>query len=444
MHKFKVFGYFSLSLVLCFSFLFSLSASAEETAQIKSDVITDDVVSSVGQAGISPLSTTTATYWSSADISNILSYVNSIKSDVALMRPWLSNINSYIGHLATIANRTSDLVNRLTVVGGTLHTWLNNGFEFLGGKLDSLAVSVEGNGLGFPDGETFYSEFMNGWYDYAGEHTDFVGAISGLATDTYNIRDRMGGLYYLLNQLSSNFSIYSSNFSTYSDNFDSYSSEFSGYRADFTDVFISGDYYYDKELGEDLQFSSLMSKLLSNSFDIAKLTGSKWWTLAHNTGLYYIPDALNSQNDLASLSVRGYKEDNILSRLLPLFYMQNDLARLTYVLADPTTIELKKSQEGNEQAVVDNFTGDKGVQADNIGDMSGVGDSLGSLTDTGVSVGDGFAQINKSWGFFSQETASQLHNVSASVSDEDDDFVYFYDPNNQGLFDYLGQLREGE
>lgn len=329
-------------------------------------------------ASIAPMSTTTPTYWSSSDISTVLNRLEQIFARLG-GTSWTTPLQSY---LAQIQNSLNPATN------GSLAWQLTSNSGSLRMMFDTyftyLAGVIKDNSvnvstsLGFPEGETFYNSNYRPYGRFSSLKVDFPSIMSVIA----------GALSY--------------------DDGDSNQLTITEVTADFRADF--------------LRFMGLFL----------------WGGNQENT----LPFALDSQNDLAPISNSRYKYNNVLSRLVPLFYMQNDLARITAVVADPLDQELKDANKKNEQAVVDNFTGDKGLQDSSISDMSGIGDSLGSLTDTGVSVSDGFAQINQSWGFFSANTASQLDTVPVVASDDDDDdYVDYYDPENTGLNELLSQLR---
>lgn len=141
------------------------------------------------------------------------------------------------------------------------------------------------------------------------------------------------------------------------------------------------------------------------------------------------------------LTQSEFSANNLLSMLSPLLNIQNDLARVAHVIADPEDQAINDANQDNKKQLVDSFGSDgAGVKPSDIGDMAGVSDGLTGNFDTGVSVGDMFGQINDSsrWSFFSEETASNLDTVPVTFSD-DDDFIEFYDPENKALFELLGR-----
>lgn len=134
--------------------------------------------------------------------------------------------------------------------------------------------------------------------------------------------------------------------------------------------------------------------------------------------------------------------------------VQNDLAKLRYVLASDKDIEIAETQAPVKDAVADSFTGSSSaaVKDTDVGDMAGFSGSLQESFSTGANASDAFGFLNgsDSWGFFSERTAQDLHQVPSTTSDEnsvlysdienwDDlegiDFIRFYDPS--GLDSYL-------
>lgn len=110
--------------------------------------------------------------------------------------------------------------------------------------------------------------------------------------------------------------------------------------------------------------------------------------------------------------------------------IQNDLAKLRYVLASDDDIEIQKKNEPVKDEITNQFTGDApaAVKPGDVGDMAGFsGDLQGAFT-TGANAGDvfGFITGGDGWGFWSQEVAGGLHNVPSSASD-DSGSVYYKD-----------------
>ncbi len=379
-------------------------------------------------AAASPYSTSTATYWSSTDISNALKYLQNISSYTSKLgdtNTWLKAINTQNGntltHLTTI-ERYLENVNKF--VGAGVNPWwtsLNGGIINLQNDIKAVTASVNGistgplveqltaiqKGMGFPEKSSFYQSGTapSSWYDNKG-YALYRGGAGGR-----NLTN--ASWYQVVNYI----------------------------LASLVTPNPNGDYAC-------LGSNGLVWKKSSELLLVDAVAQG-------NLGLASILRGRSGNYIGGSILTNGYFEfgeqpvtlntDNILDSLFPLYPIQNDLARLTYVLADPHTIDLKKSQQGNEQAVQDNFTGDKGVNPDDIGSMSGMGDSLGGLVDTGVTMDDGFAQLNNgdTWNFFSQEVANQLNNAPAAYA-RDEDFVHFYDPDNTAFQELLEQVRGGE
>lgn len=113
--------------------------------------------------------------------------------------------------------------------------------------------------------------------------------------------------------------------------------------------------------------------------------------------------------------------------------LQNDLAKLRYVLASDKDIEMAEKQEPVKDSIADNFTGDSNaaVKPGDVDSMAGVSGSLQDSFNTGANANDVFGAINGSenWSFWSQESASDLNAVPATMSDDDENFIHFYDPS---------------
>ena len=119
--------------------------------------------------------------------------------------------------------------------------------------------------------------------------------------------------------------------------------------------------------------------------------------------------------------------------------MQNDLAKLRYVLASDQDIEISEKQAPVKDAVADNFAGDSpaAVKDADVGDMAGFSGSLQDSLSTGANAGDVFSFIGGSGGvgFWSQEVASDLDCVPVTAFEDDEDYIHFYDPSI--ISDYL-------
>lgn len=146
----------------------------------------------------------------------------------------------------------------------------------------------------------------------------------------------------------------------------------------------------------------------------------------------------------SDLSSTEYKTDNLLNAFYPLWWIQNDLARLTHVIADPTEQALHDATKDNVQSVTDNLTGEKGVTSQDIGDLSGISSGVGDFMATGVSPDrlTGSISDEGNYSFFSQQTADDLHTFPAPQS-ADDDFIDFYAINRQEYSSLLGGDTDG-
>lgn len=374
-------------------------------------------------AGISPLSTTTPTYWSATDISNLLNAVGAgsgSKTGLYLLTDniysQIRNINSglyynstSLAYLAEQIRRSLDLSvqgsiaynlsNMNTLFGRVYHAdasnygsiRVSNGWQPLnvnvaGGSVDVDLSSVT-DMLGFPAGKSLF----NSGYRYVSPQ--------GVAYST-----NLGDLLYMY---------------SYYQNLGLVAPK--GYRMI--------DWY-----GNSVEATSYVALplLLSHGFNglASILRGESGSTISGK---------LLSSTDLAETD---FQANNLLTMLSPLLNIQNDLARVTNVIADPEDQALNEANKENKQEIVDSFGSDgAGVGKSDIGDMAGVSSGFSSVLDTGVGVGDLFTDINDSsrYAFFTQETASQLDTtVSALSDDEDDDFIEFYDPDHKEFWALMG------
>lgn len=113
--------------------------------------------------------------------------------------------------------------------------------------------------------------------------------------------------------------------------------------------------------------------------------------------------------------------------------MQNDLAKLRYVLASDKDIEIAEKQEPVKDAVSDSFAGDSSaaVKPDDVGNMADFSGNFQDAFNTGANAGDALGAVTSSdsWLFWSQEVANDLNRVPSTASDDEDDFIHFYDPS---------------
>lgn len=125
---------------------------------------------------------------------------------------------------------------------------------------------------------------------------------------------------------------------------------------------------------------------------------------------------------------------NLLSAIVGLgTSIQNDLAKLRYVLASDQDIEIAEKQEAVKGSVADNFAGDgaAAVKPSDVGDMAIFSGDFQDTLSTGVNPAEAFSIVSdgNSWSFWSQDVAGDLDRVPAVASDDDDDFIHFYDPS---------------
>lgn len=402
------------------AFATSSELSAEDSVYSFSADTT--LYSLASSTGISPLSTTTPTYWSATDITNLLNAVgagsgsktglylltDNIYSQVRNINSALYYNSTSLAYLAEQIRRSLDLTvqgsiaynlsNMNTLFGRVYHAdasnygsiRVSNGWQPLnvnvsGGTLTSTVdLSPITNMLGFPSDTSLFS---GPYYsiDYSGNLVtqNFVGAMQALVL--YLSMRNSGGFLSL---------DVSGNTKTF-------------YGLSLTEVANAG-------------LTGLGAILRGQSGSV--ITGN-----------------LLSSSDLAETE---FSANNILSMLSPLLNIQNDLARVTNVVADPEDQALNEANKENKQEIVDSFGSDgAGVGKSDISDMAGISSGFSSVLDTGVGVGDLFTDINDSsrYAFFTQETASQLDTtVSVLSDDEDDDFIEFYDPEHKEFWALMG------
>lgn len=135
-----------------------------------------------------------------------------------------------------------------------------------------------------------------------------------------------------------------------------------------------------------------------------------------------------------------------LGQMMDMYYalMQQDIGKLAFVFADDETIQAKKDSKDNEDAAVGGFLDPDGVGSISASDIGSAADAVGStkdLFDTGVSPDQAFEQLSGSGPleFFTSTTAANLDTVPATMSDEDDGFIHFYDPSNSEFFELIGK-----
>lgn len=132
-------------------------------------------------------------------------------------------------------------------------------------------------------------------------------------------------------------------------------------------------------------------------------------------------EGITSEEDIESFD---------LNNTLATIFNQWDLPikQLQAVLADDADLELKRQTAEQSGAFEDTFIkpGSPGsVSPGDIAVMGSVSQDASSLLDTGVSVEQAFGQLNDAsiFSFFTQETASDLDRVPATVSDDEGDWL---------------------
>lgn len=174
---------------------------------------------------------------------------------------------------------------------------------------------------------------------------------------------------------------------------------------------------------------------LSNKGAELVTTGVGFWSYYELLSLVGLASILRGDsNSVVSGQVLNYETlegtdftaNNLLSMLSPLLTLQNDLARITHVIADPQDQAIKDANKDNYQAFEDLSKGDAALKPSDIGDMAGVsGDLTGMLDTGGVSIGDAFEQASGdgALAFFSQAAADDLDSTVQTFG-LDDDFIH--------------------
>lgn len=118
---------------------------------------------------------------------------------------------------------------------------------------------------------------------------------------------------------------------------------------------------------------------------------------------------------------------------------------LDTVFASPQDLQMKQDVDPNMDAVSDSFLKSDSpgsVSTSDISDMASVSQGAASMVNTGVSMGQGFQQLDDPslFEFFTSETASNLHNVPAvSSEDEEEGWTHYYEDQMLELWSILGK-----
>lgn len=380
---------------------------------------------SADEADIMPLADSSA--WSSYQVSQLLKDVQNIQGILGYttisnqsLQESLLQIKTSAATSATASSNIFKVLGYGTGIGGgSLHGDLNYLYTAL---LDIVNNTSSSGGLGsLVQLLNLTQDIKNYTGSMSTDVVDIAEDVDTIRSDTRTIMDYVEGS--LDNFLAS---------------IDQHVGFVDRYTTELYLAYVSDD--HDVVRGDGSELTAQLPTLFGLQFETVDslpyiLRGGKDSTLKNT-----IYDS-QTANDDGSLASTDWEANNILSAFSVLFPIQHDVARLTNVLATGPKIQLEKSQEENIQAVTDNFTGDKGVQSSQIGDMSGIGDSLGSVADTGVSVGDGFAQVGNSWNFFSAEVAATLDTAPALTAEEEDNYISFFDSNNSDFDALLSNLR---
>lgn len=355
------------------------------------------------------LSLSVSADFSSYDSSNLSTVASSSVSLVTYTSSILNSVNNIYSSLSTISRQID-----------TLGNYMISGHSNIVSELQKISAGFDSGGS-FSELLEIAKKIKNDTGSMSTDVVDIAEDVDTIRSDTRTIMDYVEGS--LDNFLAS---------------IDQHVGFVDRYTTELYLAYVSDD--HDVVRGDGSELTAQLPTLFGLQFETVDslpyiLRGGKDSTLKNT-----IYDS-QTANDDGTLETTDWEANNILSAFSVLFPIQHDVARLTNVLATGPKIQLEKSQEENIQAVTDNFTGDKGVQSSQIGDMSGIGDSLGSVADTGVSVGDGFAQVGNSWNFFSSEVAATLDTAPALTAEDEEDYISFFDSNNADFDSLLSSLR---
>lgn len=415
---------FALLGIAC-SFAVSMTSSfAVDVYEVESDVQSFDLSSSL--YSISPLATGDSA-WTSANVTSLLKNVLDIREQVATvtngtLKWYVYSIYNYLHDMSSdvenILKSSQNINNALGFTGhartfydvlgvpGGQSLW--TGLKQIDSDILSLSTSFSAS-FGFPSGSSFYQSGKaptQGWWDGSGYALYVGGGSSRTLTNAtwYQVMNYILASLVTPNPsgslplLGANGKVYSkTNESTLialvNDGIQGLATVMRGQSGSE----ISGSILSSSEVGEDGQ-----------------------------------------------LKATAFKANNLLSMMSPLLDVQNDLARITHVVADPVDQALKNANEDNIKEVTDKLTGDKGLKPSDIGDMSSVGSQIGDMIAPDISVGDAFSQASsdEAWGFFSQSVADELEPQNAARARSrsvDDDFISFIGMNEAERDRLLGK-----
>lgn len=381
------------------------SSFAVDVYEVESDVQSFDLSSSL--YSISPLATGDSA-WTSSNVTTLLNDVRSIQQSVAtsVSGSLKSLVQSLLGSSQNIYSALLGPDTSKTSVGRSAYNmWQMLNASYTGSALTGgFRTYVEGGNmsvdlkpvtdmLGFPSGKSFWN----------------AGYYKPNADGTYSFDGNWYDVIYRV--IWSNFMRNSIGFSA---------------------------------MGQDGTVSSVTSRNTVESLNYGILgLGS---IMRGQSGSTIAGSILSSSevDENGQLKATEFRANNLLSMMSPLLDIQNDLARITHVVADPVDQALKNANEDNIKEVTDKLTGDKGLKPSDIGDMSSVGSQIGDMIAPDISVGDAFSQASsdEAWGFFSQSVADELEPQNAARARSratDDDFISFIAMNEAERDRLLGK-----
>lgn len=131
----------------------------------------------------------------------------------------------------------------------------------------------------------------------------------------------------------------------------------------------------------------------------------------------YSGTSIDNSNESSSFSATG------LGPMLNTWLgdIQNDLGVLSYVFASPQDLELKEESADNMSAIGDSLLSPDSSSSVKVSDIAGISEASTAIKgfgDTGVSIGQAFAQLGDAslFRFFSSEAASDLDTSVSSYS----------------------------
>lgn len=160
-----------------------------------------------------------------------------------------------------------------------------------------------------------------------------------------------------------------------------------------------------------------------------------------NSPTFYVLSSSNGS------SFTYFKASDLLDAFALMFnYIQPDIAKLRFVLASDSDIQMRSDMSDQYDQFTGDFTKSDGkgtASSSQIGDMAGVSDSIKSNFSSDASTADIFNQLSSSdnWSFFSSQTQKELNPFQSFRSlyrSSDDDFIDYIPDWFNSFFDGVG------